>query len=43
MSRLALYEFLAFPAHCRLHVAAWLAGGKFECGPVEDENDMIGM
>lgn len=39
MSRLSLYEFLAFPAHCWLHVAAWLAGGEFECGPVTDPED----
>ncbi len=38
---LEVYEFLAFPAHCWLKVAAWIAGGKFECGPVhEPEEDL---
>lgn len=43
-ARLIIYEFLAFPAHCWLWLVARLCGGKFECGPVteeEDDNDEI--
>lgn len=36
-NRMLIYECLAFPAHCWLHVAAWLVGARFECGPVEDD------
>lgn len=39
--RLKVYEFLAFPAHCWLHMAAWVAGGKFECRPVNSEDDQL--
>ena len=34
--RLAIYEFLATPAHLWLWCCAWVCGGKFECGPVHD-------
>ena len=37
--KLRLYEFLAFPAHVWLWVAARLSGGRFTCGPVDDDDD----
>jgi len=37
--RMAIYEFIAFPAHIWLWICARLVGWEFECGPVYDEND----
>ena len=36
--RLAIYEFLATPAHCWLWCCAKLVGGHFECGSVDEED-----
>lgn len=35
--RLALYEFLAAPAHLWLWLVAYLCGGRFSCGRVKDD------
>lgn len=35
--RLRIYELLATPAHLWLWVCARLVGGRFECGPVDDD------
>lgn len=39
MMRLKIYEFLAAPAHVWLWIVARLVGGRFECGPVKEEED----
>lgn len=37
--RIYIYEFLAFPAHLWLWLAAKLVGYNFTCGPVDNEGD----
>ena len=41
ITRLQVYEFLAFPAHCWLKVCAWVVGGTFECGVVDDQDGSV--
>ena len=41
MVRLRVYEFLATPAHAWLWLCARLVGGKFECGPVNNPDDLL--
>lgn len=37
-SRLKLYEFLATPAHAWLWLVARICGGRFTCGPANDDD-----
>ena len=37
MTRMRIFEFLALPAHVWLWLVARLVGGRFECGPIEED------
>lgn len=39
--RLKIYEIIATPAHLWLWLCAKLVGGTFECGPTDEDGNLI--